>query len=508
MFCFVFLQSRSYFFEDYSGQPLTADYISNREIFSSLINYHPVPSLGAMATLHQYYKHLEFTSLLDRLKSVQRQLVDVCGSITPISTVSENCVPSLVSEKQTDNSGAVGSLSAPYLPTTIYDFQPWVYFDSTTIFPDQNNYPSYKMKLRKNTRQELKQVLTKAVQRSSEQNGRALKFKKLVNGWMRHNPFIGNEYIFDILLVDGARKVVSRRINLVRPLGSNLITRKDSMVTETPINMIVPLTNVNQRFKEFMSMYEKLALTSSERVRLVLSVYGEEDIRLVRSVVEEYHRKYPSAQMTVVEGSGKFSRGRALHGAVAHLAPKELIFFCDVDMKIRSEFLERCRRNTIQGKRVYYPEFFKLYNMDYVYWNMPRPKYVSLKRSHGHWAYYSFGMLCMYKSDYSTVGGMDTKIDGWGDEDVQFFNKVLKSRLDVLRAPDTSLSHRWHDKFCSKGLSPEQYKHCLSSQQENLADRKELAHYIQARGMTLKGTGDVVDLASNATVEEEDYGYG
>lgn len=507
------MQSRNYFFEDYSGEQLSADYIARREIFSSLVSYHPLPSPGAMATLHQHYKHMQFTSLLDRVKTVQRQLTEVCGSATPISTITSDCAPSLCpteSNKRADNlGGMIPSLSSPYLPTTIYDFQPWVYFDATTLFPDQSIYPSYKLKIRKDTRQELKQALTKAVQRSSEHNGRPLKFKKLVDGWMRHNPFVGNEYIFDLLLVDGGRRVLSKRINLVLPLGTNYITRKDSTDSETYINMVVPLTKVNQRFKEFMVMYEELALATSEKVKLILSVYGHEDVDFVRNVVGSYRRKYPSAQMVILEGQGEFSRGRALHNGITHLAPNELIFICDVDMKIMTPFLERCRKNTIQGKRVYYPEFFKLYNMDYVYWNEPRPQHVSLKRSHGHWAYYSFGMLCMYKSDYNTVGGMDTNIEGWGDEDVQFFNKVIRSRLEVLRAPDKSLSHRWHEKVCSKSLSQVQYKHCLSSQQENLADRKELARYIQEKGVEIKGMGGIVDLASNATVDDDqDYNYG
>ena len=440
---------------------------------------------------------------------MQAQLSEACSSI---ATISAECVPFLCSveqDRQTDKTGVISSLSSPYLPTTIYDFTPWIYFDATTLFPDQQVEPSYKLKIKKNIRQELKQALTKAVQRVNEQNGRPLKFKRLVNGWMRHNPFVGNEYIFDMHLTDGGRKVLSKRMNLVRPLGSNYITRKDSVESGHYINMVVPLTNVGHRFEEFMQMYEELALVSAEKVRLILSVYGSDDIKFVGDILSRYRSKFPSAELQLIAGTGTFSRGRALHNGVAHLAPNELIFICDVDMKITSPFLERCRSNTILGKRVYFPEFFKLYNMDYVYWNTGRPKYFHLKRAHGHWAHYSFGMLCMYKADYSSVGGMDTNIEGWGDEDVQFFNKVIRSRLDILRAPDTSLSHRWHEKLCPKSLSPNQHKHCLSSQQENLADRKELARYIQEKGFAIKGSGGVVDLANNATADyEQDYNYG
>ena len=370
-------------------------------------------------------------------------------------------------------------------------------------------YPSYSFKMKKNLKLEVKGAVSVAVHKASEHHGKALKFKKLVNGWMRHNPFLGNEYILDCLFVDSGSKFMSKRVSFVRPLAMNYITQKDNTDVGSYINVVIPLTKVGQRFRDFMEMYEHLVLIKGERVRLILSVYGQDDIALVYKIAAEYRKKYPSAAIGIIEGKGTFSRGKALHRGVAHLGPAELVFMCDVDMRVELPFLERCRKNTIRGRRVYYPEFFKLYNMDYVYHTQNRPDVLALKRSHGHWAYYSFGMVCMYKSDYDSVGGMDTNIQGWGDEDIMFYNKIVRKRLDVLRAPDTALSHRWHEKHCPNTLPKNQFKHCLSSQQENMADRKELARYIQIVGAELKGSlaNQAADLSSNATVEEDYYNY-
>jgi hypothetical protein len=515
----LFVQTRSYFFEDYSEHPLTSDYISQKQaVFSSLVAYHPVPSLAAMSALHSHYKQLQFESLLDEIHRVQRQLTDMCElpdspGLSPSIAPPTDCAPSLCPDHpplKHSSSGTLTSLPTPYHPTGIYDYQPWVYFDSLTIYPDGDVNPTYRMRAKKNYRQELKQLLARALQKLSERHGRPLKFKKLVNGWVRHNPFLGNEYIVDCVLLDNSRKYITRRINILRPLASNYITRKDNTEASHPLNVVVPLTKVNHRFKEFMEMYEKLALEKPEGVKLILSVFGREDVKAVSKIVSGYQARYPDAHIKVVEGSGEFSRGRAIHHGISHLAPDELIFICDVDMRVEQPFLERCRKNTILNQRVYYPEFFKLYNMNYVYWNQKRPQELSLKRSHGHWAYYSFGMLCIYKADYSGVGGMDTNMQGWGDEDVQFFNKVVRKRLEVMRAPDKALSHRWHEKHCSKNLPRVQYNHCLSSQAENLADRKELARYIQQKGVEIKGSlaGAAADLASNATAgDDEEYDY-
>ncbi len=329
-------------------------------------------------------------------------------------------------------------------------------------------------------------MLGKAVQSASERFGHHLKFKRLLNGWVRHNPFRGSEYIVDCLFTDGYLRTIPKRVSLVRPLAANYITLKDSADTKNTVNFLVPLSNVNERFTEFMSMYETIALKSEEAVRLILSVYGSKDVSFVEGVLDEYRVKYPTAAFTVVPGQGDFSRGKALHLAMTQLHSDELAFLCDVDMSVSEQFINRCRRNTLQGKRVYYPEFFKLYNLDYVYRSGKYPNRVTMKRKHGHWAYYSFGMLCIYKSDYTSVGGMNTNIVGWGEEDVKFFEKVVRKKLEVLRSPDTGLSHRWHEKSCPNSLSKTQFIHCLSSRGENLADRIELASYIYEKGVQLQ----------------------
>ena len=451
---------------------------------------------------------IQFTTSLDRVKSIQKDVSDTCNSLV----FSIDCVPSIcpAQNRQCPKSGVVTSVPTPRQPKTIFDYQPWFYFDSATFYPDQMTQPTYGLKIKKDIKEELKQVMSEAVQVASAQYGRQLKLKSLLSGWMRHNPFVGNEYIVDMLLLDGTKKTVTKRVSLVQPLASNYITVKESAKSSQElINMVVPITKVSDRFRRFMTMYETLVLKGNERVKLVLSVYGEEDVKFVSDVVKSYRVKYPSALITVLEGKGAFSRSKALHFALTHLRPSELAFICDIDMEVTHPFLNHCRRNTIQGSRVYYPEFFKWYNLNYVYWNKPRPhKMHTLRREHGHWAYYSFGMLCIYKSDYDRVGGMDTNIEGWGDEDVHFFNKVVRKHLNVMRSPDPGLSHHWHEKMCSQKLSRRQHKHCLSSQQENLADRKELARYIYELGVEIKErTGGSETIATIEEESEQDYNF-
>ena len=449
-----------------------------------------------MLQIHYHYKQIEFKQSTEKAKFAQEDLNVVCKAVASYekSEISNKDCEVSVCPCQNDGTiqarcpsmGVVTELSSGYQPTTIYDIQAWQYFDDRVIYSDKAVLPSYWLHSQKNTRRELQEMLGKVVQAASEKYGRKLRFKKIVNGWVRHNPLRGSEYIVDCLFIDGFRRVISRRINFVRPLATNYIAQKDSGDPQATVAFVVPVAKVNERFREFITMYENLGLASKENVKLILAVYGMDDISFVNKILEPLRDKYPEASVTVVEGKGEFSRGKALHLGMSRLYPEELAFLCDVDMTVSQSFLEKCRKNTVRGKRVYYPEFFKLYNLDYVYREKKRPSRISMKRMHGHWAYYSYGMLCIYKSDYDTVGGMNTNIVGWGEEDVNFFEKVLRKRLDVLRAPDTSLSHRWHEKNCPKTLSNKQLKHCFSSRGENLADRIELANYIYEKGIQLK----------------------
>ena len=319
----------------------------------------------------------------------------------------------------------ISSVPEPYHPKSIYDNLSWDFFNSKTIYRDQSIQPNYNLGQKKDVEKELQQALTQAVQMATKRLGQHVKFKKQMNGWVRHDPFVGNEYIIDTLFTNG-KKVISKRAHLVRPLARNYISLKDDFVVSITVNIVMPINGVVQRFTKFISMYEDLVFIPMRNVNLVLSVYGQEDVIEVNNILAEYRVKYKHAHVMVVEGKGEFSRSKALHLGLSQLLPNDLVFICDIDMVITSSFLDRCRSNAVQSSRVYFPEVFKQYNMDYVYWDSKKPSHQHsiISRATGYWAYFGFGLVCIYKSDYDSVGGMDTKITGWGMRKFYFFLRI------------------------------------------------------------------------------------
>jgi len=306
----------------------------------------------------------------------------------------------------------------------------------------------------------------------------SLTFAKITYGMQRYLGVKGKEYMIDI----STKEQIPVRFHIFRPHSFQPIVLEDSTQASLlkTVHFVVPLSNVKARFQEFMETYDRVCLKEQEECRLHLVVYGGKELDSIKKSIKKYKEKYPSAVINTVLARGEFSRGKALHLGISTLLPSDLLFTCDVDMTLERSFLNRCRQNAIQGQRVYYPEVFKYYNMDYVYRLESKPESThQINRYHGHWCTYGYGMLCMYKSDYDHIGGYDLGIKGWGGEDVKLADNALKQGYDVMRAPDPALSHRFHPKACSRQLSRDQHAQCVASRSEDIADSRKLADYIQ-----------------------------
>lgn len=464
------------------------EYLWEDTTFLRSLTLAPVIADEHMYTLHYFYKLKQFNSVQDKLGDLNEQIKQVCQNLPQsvldnekVTDFCTNLKPPHIKEEEWDvESDSVMTPTSKFHPHNRFQVQPWNYFDAINIYEDESIMPRRSLKTYKYYSMELQKALQEAVKAASRQHHAKLRFKKIVNGYVRHNALIGNEYIIDAKFVEARnpRRKIEKRIRLLRPLASSYIIQPSKSNSSETIHFVVPITKVTNRFVDFLQMYEKLVLIPREKVHLVLAVYGDDDVRQISQNVSIYFKKFPKAEISIIQGYGEFSRAKALDLGMSKLQDADLAFFCDVDMNIEHQFLTKCRRNTVKGSSVYYPEVFKLYNRKYVYRNGWRPRKYSISREQGHWGYYAYGMLCMYKSDYKSIGGLDVAMLGWGGEDVDLYERVLKSGLDVLRSPDSSLVHRWHSKSCKMQSSSKMLEHCLMSQAEVLADRRELARYI------------------------------
>ena len=441
-----------------------------------------------MMSIHHFVAVREFEKLKQKLSIAEIQANQICKHVPPQFAAPLSEVNARSCRLRAFHNFAVtttvpsdyyASLPISFKATNKYEVDSWTFIYNVNFYDSSRMSPI--VQVVGELEEEMNYIVKKATSILSLREGREITLLRLVGSYIRYSGSRGREYLLDMIVnrKGGTESEERRRMSLLRPHTPDVVVLENIVLKKArvQVNIVVPLSRVGDRYTKFLTMYDNAVLKAGENVRLILVVFGPE-ASAVRQYLSLYQKRYPEAQFMVVTSSEEFTRSKALHLGLTKLKGSELAFLCDVDMTFGPSLLDHCRLNTVQGKRVYYPEVFKYYDMDYVYHFKMRPTSFSIKRSHGHWASYAYGMLCIYKSDYDKSGGFDLTIRGWGGEDVDLLEHILAVGLEVLRAPEMGLSHRYHDKTCSRSLSPQQLTMCVNSRSEGLADRKELSEYV------------------------------
>ena len=441
--------------------------INGEQIFDTVM-VQPISAFNNAYSIHLFFKLMKYRKLKTKMLQLSNVAVQLLDHISQ-----HDRHYNLVTDSH------AGSQLTTLRPAYI---RSWAYFNNEYMwYSDQKTYPVSTMSVYMFQQQEVEMALFEAVQAASMITGNRLVLRDFTGGYVRHDAFNGNEYIIDGIFSKPGffQEVFSRRIHLSRPFSAQYAVNYVKLLRKAEkVHFVVPISNGIQKLALFLHNYEEKFLAKNENTSLTLAVHGNTTIAYAKEVTWKLLDKYPiAADITIITVKGKFSRGRALNAAIDHLRQDNLVFICDVDMILDTNFISRCRSNTKRGKKVYYPEFFKLYNDKYMFRTSADTSAgvhrSGINRQTGHWAYYSYGMVCIYKSDYDAINGFDQSLEGWGGEDVQLVEKIISYGLEVFRAPDTGLMHRWHKKDCK--ITDNQYRECLWSKSENLADKLDLA---------------------------------
>lgn len=244
------------------------------------------------------------------------------------------------------------------------------------------------------------------------------------------------------------------------------------------VKFILPLSGRFHVFERFLANYERVCLIPRQNAELLVILYPhrseknstEQTINLIKSV----KLKYPKSVIRIVEKQEKFSRAKALDEGVSRSKDDELLFFIDVDIAFTEEALTRIRLNTIVNRRVYFPIVFSQFDSKLT----RNDDNFLINELTGYWRQFGFGIVSIYKRDYASVGGLNVSIEGWGKEDVDFYEKTVKSELSVFRAPDLSLVHVYHEVDCDDKLSESQLAMCRGTRADTFANVQVLANMI------------------------------
>ncbi|XP_011309652.1 chondroitin sulfate synthase 1 isoform X2 [Fopius arisanus] len=514
-------EMQSILYHNSSGDQAFTGNLKKKEVHRA-ITLHPVKSPPHMYRLHNYMRGLKIQELKQERVNLHR---DITVMIQQLGMTSKDFQRQLSTSK--GYSTVLRDMELLGVPVGLRSFKPnssgevvpWDFISrSEYSLADSNPRRRIHTHVKEGLDDITREVMD-SINACSRQRGRVVEERSALYGYRRVDSY-GADTVLDLLLV--YRKYRGRKVTLpvrrhvyvhqhytgieVREVvnceavdGQGRLTSKQPQsifnsgflgfssareadpIKDKSIKFILPLSGRLHVFQRFLRNYEEICLMSGDKTELLVVLYphrSEDSMDSTMQLIEKTRRKYSSAKIEVISGSGNFSRAQALHLGASQSREDDLMFFVDVDIVLRASALQRIRLNTVIGRQVYFPIVFSQFDPKIVRQNSNPQDPFLINEFTGFWRQFGFGIVSLYKRDYLTIGGFDLSITGWGKEDVDFFEKVVKSKLNVFRAPDIHLVHVFHDVECDERLSGLQLSMCRGTRVDTFGSTQALARII------------------------------
>ena len=401
------------------------------------ISLHPVKDPAYMFRLHSHFLSIKLLEFHHR-----RQTSNGILSMTK-KIISGEVVPEFLARRPRNADFYSRASASSKLE--------WEYILSNNGFTATEMLDLKSTKSSLNERNGVRDAVTKILQELSENYRRTLKPKQkseirleaIRYGYFRINPKYGVQYQFDLSLKFPSSPGIPTNTTYWAKIDRafSTIQGRIESVTRRTLNIVVPLREKYDKIRILLARLKKAFLTDVEPIAVHI-VYFQKSSGKTRHLqhINEIKKEFPEKTFRWLAIPGEFNRAEAFQKATKHLGNNSLLFFSAVHLVFRKEFVYRCRANTIENKQVYMPFIFRQYNRDIAYFNSSKPEtsFVYTK-SAGRWPTNEYGPVCIYGSDVMAVGGLNTAIKGWGMQDRDFTDRILRHGLSTFRALDKGI---------------------------------------------------------------------
>ncbi|XP_048342834.1 chondroitin sulfate synthase 2 [Sphaerodactylus townsendi] len=448
--------------------------------FDSAFTVHPVLDPVQIYRLHRHFAHVELERTYQEIQQLQLEI------------------------RNTSSLSADGELSAiwpigiapPFQPKTRFEVLRWDYFTEEAAFACVDGAP--KCELRGADAADVADVVAAAVEELNHRYQPVLHVHKqqLLNGYRRFDPTRGMEYTLDLQLEmvtqKGYSRSLAKRVHLLRPLSEVEIIPMPYVTEASRVNVILPLTAPERDYAaRFLEVYAAAAFENAENAVLTfLFIYdpfeaqqvSQNDVfGAVKARIAEYERRYTQVKIPWISVKTDAPSQIKVMDIISKKHPVDTLFFvAGVSTEVTTEFLNRCRMNTINSWQVFFPIHFQGYNPTIVFHRQPSSlSSLDLVRDAGHFDRDAFNEACFYNADYMAARTRMAS-DAQDNEDIletmDIYDLFVKySNLHVFRAVEPALLQQYRPHSCNPRLSEEQYHRCVQSSLEGLGSRAQLA---------------------------------
>lgn len=386
-------------------------------------------------------------------------------------------------------------INPPFEPKSRFEVLKWEYFTEEEIYSCIDGSP--KCELSGIDRMDVADVIDTAMGELNKKYKPVLHLKKqqLINGYRRFDPTRGMEYTLDLQLEvvnqKGHSRSITKRVHLVRPLSRTEIIPMPYVTEATRVHIIIPLTLQDRNnINHFLEVFASNAFETSENAILTfLFIYdpveaqqvNQNDIFAnVKTQINAYERKYPTVKIPWISVKTETPFQIKFMDIISKKHPVDTLFFlANANTNINSEFLNRCRMNSINNWQVFFPVHFQDYKAEVAYHNQQVPVTADLVKDAGHFDRRLFEEACFYNSDYmATRTRMVADVQENEEilETLDIYDMFVKySSLHVFRAVEPALHQKYSYQACNPRLSEEIYHRCVQSNLEGLGSRSQLA---------------------------------
>ena len=456
--CFYCWQTRELFFTDYP-KVLVSEQLYEAESVKTAVTFHPLKNPIHMYRVHQYIMELLTAQLQQTAIKNAYQIQEV-----------NDRIPLKFQRYKAES--WLGHF-VKFHPTSRFEVLTWYYFNSTRLCTDAEGRQAITLPtdLKYSVNAMALQALINHLNHFSPKGHEYTPPYHFYDGFVLNDFSRGVEYALRLSVhLNGNSRPYQLVANVFLPFSSAPLVQYRPWSTVTKLMLMSMLVHFDQysHHSHFLNLFEKICLQRNLRVSLHVIVTAFDGSDKIIEELSSLQSRHPKAEITY-KLTTQTARGHALHQIVPEDKGQLLLFF-DPNYILTETFIDHCLMNTIANKQVFFPVIFSLYNSDIAdKLNIPRKSIVSAET--GFWNKYNYRVVCIYQSDYQSVGGFDTSLQS--GEDVALFEKVRDSPLKIFRALEPYLVRPFMQRSC-QDLPEAQQVTCLDAIMDTVGSREQL----------------------------------